>query len=32
LRERFYAISADKKVIHPAVVLVADEAREKLFE
>lgn len=31
VRERFYAISVEKKVKHPAVVAIADEAREKLF-
>jgi LysR family transcriptional activator of nhaA len=31
VRERFYAISAERKVKHPAVVAIADAAREKLF-
>ncbi|UCC32107.1 MAG: transcriptional activator NhaR [Phycisphaerales bacterium] len=31
VRERFYAISVEKKVKHPAVVAIADEARQKLF-
>ena len=30
VRERFYAISVEKKVKHPAVVAIADEARRKL--
>lgn len=32
LRERFYAISVERKVKHPAVVAIADAAREKLFD
>lgn len=31
VRERFYAISVEKKVKHPAVVAIANEARQKLF-
>lgn len=31
VRERFYAISVEKKVKHPAVLAIADEARQKLF-
>jgi len=31
VRERYYAISVEKKVKHPAVVAIADEARQKLF-
>jgi LysR family transcriptional activator of nhaA len=31
VRERFYAISPEKKVKHPAVLAIADEARQKLF-
>ncbi len=31
VRERFYAISVEKKVRHPAVLAIADEARQKLF-
>ncbi len=31
VRERFYAISVEKKVEHSAVLAIADEAREKLF-
>ncbi len=31
VRERFYAISVERKVKHPAVVAIADAAREKLF-
>ena len=29
--ERFYAISAERKLKHPAVVTISDAAREKLF-
>ncbi|GAG15603.1 unnamed protein product, partial [marine sediment metagenome] len=32
VRERFYAISVEKKVKHPAVVAIADEARQRLFD
>ena len=32
LRARFYAISVERKVKHPAVVAIADAAREKLFD
>lgn len=31
VKERFYAISVEKKVKHPAVIAIADEARQKLF-
>ncbi len=31
VRERFYAISVERKVKHPAVVAIADAARRKLF-
>jgi len=31
VRERFYAISVEKKVKHPAVLAIAHEARQKLF-
>jgi LysR family transcriptional activator of nhaA len=31
LRARFYAISVERKVKHPAVVAIADAARAKLF-
>ena len=31
VRERFFAISVEKKVKHPAVLAIADEARQKLF-
>jgi len=31
VRERFYAISVEKKVKHPAVLAIADQARQKLF-
>ena len=31
IRERFYAISVERKVKHPAVVAITDAAREKLF-
>ncbi len=32
VRERFYAISVERKVKHAAVVAIADAAREKLFD
>ena len=32
VQERFYAISVERKVKHPAVVAIADAAREKLFD
>jgi LysR family transcriptional activator of nhaA len=32
VRERFYAISAERRLKHPAVVAVSSEAREKLFD
>jgi len=31
VRERFYAISVEKKVQHPAVLAIAEEARQELF-
>ncbi len=31
VRERFYAISVEKKVKHPAVLAIADQARQRLF-
>ena len=31
VRERFYAISADRKLKHPAVVAISDSARHHLF-
>jgi LysR family transcriptional activator of nhaA len=31
VRERFYAISVDRKLKHPAVVAISQEARQKLF-
>jgi LysR family transcriptional activator of nhaA len=31
IRERFYAISLDRKLKHPAVVAITASAREKLF-
>ncbi len=31
VRERFYAISVEKKVKNPAVLAITDEARQKLF-
>jgi len=31
VRERFYAISAERKLKHPAVVAISEAAREKLF-
>lgn len=30
--ERFYAISADRRLKHPAVVTISEEARDKLFK
>ncbi len=32
VRERFYAISVERKVKHPAVVAITEAAREKLFD
>ena len=31
VRERFYAISVERKLTHPAVVAISEEARERLF-
>jgi len=31
VRERFYAISAERRLTHPAVVAISEAAREKLF-
>ena len=31
LRERFYVISAERRLKHPAVVAITDAARQKLF-
>ncbi len=31
VRERFYAISAERKLAHPSVVAITEAAREKLF-
>jgi LysR family transcriptional activator of nhaA len=31
LRERFYAISAERRIKHPAVVAIAESAKESLF-
>jgi LysR family transcriptional activator of nhaA len=31
VRERFYAISAERKLKHPAVVAISQVARQKLF-
>ena len=31
VRERFYAISVERRLRHPAVVAISDEARESLF-
>jgi LysR family transcriptional activator of nhaA len=31
IRERFYAISLEKRLKHPAVVVITATAREKLF-
>lgn len=32
IRERFYAISVERKLKHPAVLAISDSARQKLFE
>jgi LysR family transcriptional activator of nhaA len=32
LRERFYAISVEKKIKHPAVVAITQAARHALFK
>ena len=32
VRERFYAISAERRLAHPAVVVIAETARRQLFE
>ena len=32
IRERFYAISVERKLKHPAVLAISDSARKKLFE
>jgi hypothetical protein len=31
VRERFYAISVERKLTHPAVLLIAEQARRRLF-
>ncbi len=31
VRERYYAISVEKKVKHPAVLAIADEACQRIF-
>ena len=31
LRERFYAISPERRITHPAVTAIADEARAEIF-
>jgi LysR family transcriptional activator of nhaA len=31
VRERFYAISVERKLKHPAVVAISEAARQKLF-
>jgi LysR family transcriptional activator of nhaA len=31
VRERFYAISVERKLKHPAVVAIAEAAHQKLF-
>ena len=31
IRERFYAISLERKITHPAVAAITREARQKLF-
>jgi LysR family transcriptional activator of nhaA len=31
VRERFYAVSVERRLKHPAVVLITDAARHRLF-
>jgi LysR family transcriptional activator of nhaA len=31
VRERFYAISVERRLVHPAVVALTDAARKRLF-
>jgi LysR family transcriptional regulator, transcriptional activator of nhaA len=31
VRERFYALSVDRKLKHPAVVAICDAARQEVF-
>ena len=31
VRERFYAISVERRLKHPAVVAISEAAKEKLF-
>jgi hypothetical protein len=31
IKERYYAISGERKLVHPAVIAVREQAREKLF-
>ncbi len=31
VRERFYAISVERKLKHPAVIAIREEARQELF-
>ena len=31
VRERFYGISVERRITHPAVRLIADEAKRRLF-
>jgi LysR family transcriptional activator of nhaA len=32
LKQKFYAISAERKVTHPAVAAICDTARDKIFK
>lgn len=32
VRERFYAISAERRIVHPAVVVITEAARSRLFQ
>lgn len=32
LKERFYAVSADRKIIHPAIVTIASQSKKRLFK
>ena len=31
IRERFYAVSLERRITHPAVVAITEAARQKLF-
>lgn len=31
VREKFYAISVERRITHPAVKLIADQAKRRLF-